>query len=248
MKRILLLALAALLLAAGSALAAEKTVVNGIDGGGFPPYAYVDKDGKTVGFDVEAMNWIGKKMGFAVKHQPIEWDAIIPALTAKKIDCIASGMSATAERAKIVDFTIPYYTVTQVLLVKADNKLTLDQMLHSGKKIGSQRGTVTNKLLKDLAAKPGYKFEVVEYDSTDLSMQDMPTGRIEGSGMDSTIAKDMLKKPGFKVCGTFQAPPEDYAYAVRKGDKELLTTLNKGLKLLMADPYWKQLKKKYDVD
>ena len=248
MKRILLLALAVLLLAAGSALAAEKTVVNGIDGGGFPPYAYVDKDGKTVGFDVEAMNWIGKKMGFKVKHQPIEWDAIIPALTAKKIDCIASGMSATAERAKIVDFTIPYYTVTQVLLVKADNNLTLDQMLHSGKKIGSQRGTVTNKLLKDLAAKPGYKFEVVEYDSTDLSMQDMPTGRIEGSGMDSTIAKDMMRKPGFKIAGTFQAPPEDYAYAVRKGDKALLETLNKGLKLLMADPYWKQLKKKYDVE
>jgi len=248
MKRILLLSLAVFLLAAGSALAADKVIVNGIDGGGFPPYAYVDKDGKTVGFDVEAIEWIGKKMGFKVKHQPIEWDAIIPALTAKKIDCIASGMSATAERAKIVDFTIPYYTVTQVLVVKADNTLTLDQMLKSGKKIGSQRGTVTNKLLKDLAAKPGYKFEVIEYDNTDLSMQDMPTGRIDGSGMDSTIAKDMLKKPGFKVCGTFDAKPEDYAYAVRKGDKQLLESLNKGLKMLMADPFWKELKKKYDVE
>lgn len=248
MKRILLLALAVFLLAAGGAPAADKVVVNGIDGGGFPPYAYVDKDGKTVGFDVEALEWIGRKMGFKVKHQPIEWDAIIPALNAKKIDCIASGMSATEERAKIVAFTIPYYTVTQVLLVKADNNLTLDAMLKSGKKLGVQRGTVTNKLLKDLAANPAYTFEVVEYDSTDLSMADLPTGRIEGSGMDSTIAKDMLKKPGFKLAGTFDAKPEDYAYAVRKDDAALLETLNKGLKLLMADPHWKELKKKYDVD
>ena len=223
-------------------------MVNGIDGGGFPPYAYVDKDGKTVGFDVEALEWIGKKMGFKVKHQPIEWDSIIPALTSKKIDCIASGMSATADRAKIVNFTIPYYTVTQVLLVKADNAMTMDQMLKSGKKIGSQRGTVTNKLLKELAGKPGYNFENVEYDSTDLSMADLPTGRIEGSGMDSTIAKDMRKKPGFKVAGTFEAAPENYAYAVRKDDKELLDKLNKGLDMLMKDPFWKELKKKYDVD
>ena len=60
--------------------------------------------------------------------------------------------------------------------------------------------------------------------------------------------REDTKKPGFKIAGTFQAPPEDYAYAVRKGDKALLETLNKGLKLLMADPYWKQLKKKYDVE
>jgi polar amino acid transport system substrate-binding protein len=91
MKRILLLTLAVFLLAAGSALAAEKTVVNGIDGGGFPPYAYVDKDGKTVGFDVEALEWIGKKMGFKVKHQPIEWVAIIRPCPPRRSDCIASG-------------------------------------------------------------------------------------------------------------------------------------------------------------
>jgi polar amino acid transport system substrate-binding protein len=73
-----------------NATAAEvKTLVNGIDGGGFPPYAYVAKEGKTVGFDVEAIEWIGKKMGFKVAHQPVEWSAIIPALEAKKIDMIA---------------------------------------------------------------------------------------------------------------------------------------------------------------
>jgi polar amino acid transport system substrate-binding protein len=234
---------------AANATAEEKTIINGIDGGGFPPYAYVDKEGKTVGFDVEAIEWIGKKMGFKVKHQPVEWSAIIPALEAKKIDIICSGMSATAERAERVAFSDPYYKVTQVLVVKGDSKTTLEQMLNTGKKIGVQRGTVTAKYLEELSKKPGMKFKLVQYDSTDLAMQDLPVGRIDGSGMDNTIAKEVLKKDkNVKVVGTFDAPAENYGYAMRKDDVELQKKVNEGLKLLMADPYWQELKKKYDVD
>lgn len=236
----------ALAFTCGSAVAQEKEYVNGIDFG-FPPFGFVDKDGKPSGFDVESMNWIAEKMGFKVKHQPMDWDGIIPALTSGKIDLIASGMSATEERAKIVNFTNPYYQVTQVLVVNKDNDMSLEKMLTSGQKIGVQRGTVTNKLLEKLSKDPKYDFELVLYDSTDLSLQDMPIGRIAGSGMDSSIAFELMKDKPLKIAGTFDAKPENYAYAVRKDDKELLETLNKGLELLMADPYWKELKAKYDI-
>lgn len=234
------------LMLAGGAVASDKVFVNGIDFG-FPPFGFVDKDGKPAGFDVEAVNWIAAKMGFKVTHQPTDWDGIIPALNAGKIDFIASGMSATAERAKIVNFTIPYYSVTQVLVVRADETRTLDEMLTSGAKLGVQRGTVTAGLLEELSKKDGYKFELVQYDSTDLSMQDLPLKRIDGSGMDSSIAYEVMKGTDYKVGGTFDAAPEDYAYAVRKDDAELLKTLNEGLKLLMADPYWEELKAKWEV-
>jgi len=244
---LLLAALAAFVLCFGGlAQAEEKVYVNGIDFG-FPPFGFVDKAGTPTGFDVESLDWIAKKMGFKVKHQPMDWDGIIPALLAKKIDIIASGMSATAERAQKVDFSIPYYEVTQVLVVGDKEKGTLDELLKSGKKIGIQRGTVTAKLLEGLVAQPGYKFELVPYDSTDLSMEDVKIGRIAGSGMDSTIAQETMKTPGFKVAGTFDAAPEKYGYAMRKEDKEFQDKVNKGLKLLMADPYWKELKAKYGL-
>jgi len=243
----LLAALAAFVLCFGGvALAEEKVYVNGIDFG-FPPFGFVDKDGRPTGFDVESLDWIAKKMGFKVKHQPMDWDGIIPALLAKKIDIIASGMSATAERAQKVDFSIPYYEVTQVLVVGGKESAPLADLLKSGKKIGIQRGTVTAKLLEELVAKPGYKFEVAPYDSTDLSIEDLKIGRIAGSGMDSTIAKEIMKKPGFKVAGAFDAAPEKYGYAMRKEDKEFQDKVNQGLKLLMADPYWEQLKAKYGI-
>uniref|UniRef100_I2Q5H6 Periplasmic component of amino acid ABC-type transporter/signal transduction system n=1 Tax=Desulfovibrio sp. U5L TaxID=596152 RepID=I2Q5H6_9BACT len=244
---LLLAALAAFVLCFGGLAAAEEKVyVNGIDFG-FPPFGFVDKDGKPTGFDVESLDWIAKKMGFTVKHQPMDWDGIIPALLAKKIDIIASGMSATAERAQKVDFSIPYYEVTQVLVVPDKETATLPQLLTSGKKLGIQRGTVTAKLLEEMAAKPEYKFEAVPYDSTDLSMEDVKVGRIAGSGMDSTIAKEIMKNPGFKIAGTFDADPEKYGYAMRKEDKEFQDKVNKGLKLLMADPHWAELKAKYGL-
>ncbi len=248
MKKLgLLLAGAAMaLLLVGTAFAAEKTYVNGIDFG-FPPFGFVDKDGKPSGFDVEAVNWIAAKKGFKVKHQPMDWDGIIPALLAGKIDFIASGMSATAERNELVDFTIPYYAVTQVLVVRGDESMTLDQLLTSGKTLAVQRGTVTASLLEGLVKKPGYNFKLKQYDSTDLSMQDLPIGRIDGSGMDSTIAKEVMKGTNFKLAGTFNAPPENYGYAVREEDNELLHKLNEGLKLLMADPYYEQLKAKWGL-
>jgi len=241
-----LLAVALAFAFAGAALAEEKTYINGIDFG-FPPFGFVDKDGKPAGFDVESMDWIAKKMGFKIKHQPMDWDGIIPALTAKKIDIIASGMSATEERAKIVNFSIPYYEVTQVLLVKGDDATPFADLLKTGKKIGVQRGTVTNKLLEEMSKKEGYKFELVLYDSTDLSMEDVKIGRIAGSGMDSSIAKELMKGQPYKVSGTFDVPSEKYGYAIRKEDKEFLDTVNKGLEQLMKDPYWQELKKKYDI-
>ena len=109
MKRLsLMLAAFAVLCMAVSAQA--KTFINGIDAN-YPPFAYVGEDGKPAGFDVESMDWIAKTMGFEVKHQPMDWDGIIPALMNKKIDMVCSGMSITPERAAVVNFSDPYFTI-----------------------------------------------------------------------------------------------------------------------------------------
>ncbi|SDB23173.1 polar amino acid transport system substrate-binding protein [Desulfonatronum thiosulfatophilum] len=226
---------------------AQKTLTNGIDFG-FPPFGFVDTQGNPAGFDVESVNWIAEQMGFTVRHQPMDWDGIIPALNANKIDFIASGMSITEERKKVVNFTIPYYQVTQVLVVNEGEETSFDDMFTTGKKIGVQRGTNTHTLLIDMAKEPGKNFDIVAYDSTDLSMQDLPLGRIHGSAMDSSIAREIKKGRPFKVAGTFDVEPDSYGYAVRKADTELLNTLNEGLEKLMADPYWSELKKKWDLE
>ena len=110
-----LVAALALVLALGGVAFAEKTYINGIDAN-YPPFAYVDKSGKPAGFDVESMDWIAKKKGFKVTHQPMDWDGIIPNLLAKKIDMVCSGMSITEERRQKVNFSNPYWNVKQVFI------------------------------------------------------------------------------------------------------------------------------------
>ena len=243
---VLVFSLLAFLTASGAA-AAEKVYINGIDAN-FPPFAYVDKNGKPDGFDVKSLDWIAKDQGFTVRHQPMDWDGIIPSLNAKKIDMIASGMSITDKRREQVNFTIPYWKIQQVLVAKKGSKLTVGQILDKGNKVGVQRGTTEAKGIEEnLIKKGGKNFSLVYYDSAPLAIEDVLNGRIVAAAMDDAPAKDAVKKKPVKIVGQFGMPDEDFGYAVRKEDTELLKKLNAGLKKLMASPYWEELKKKYDL-
>jgi polar amino acid transport system substrate-binding protein len=148
-----------LILGAAPAIAADKTYINGIDAR-FPPFAYVDKSGKPDGFDVKSLDWIAGEMGFKVTHQPVDWEKIIPSLTAGKIDIVASGMSITDERKKEVHFSTPYWKAGYILIAGKESKMTVEQALADGNKIGVQRGTSEAKWIEaNLAGKSGRKFE-----------------------------------------------------------------------------------------
>ncbi|MFO7801381.1 MAG: ABC transporter substrate-binding protein [Desulfovermiculus sp.] len=218
---------------------AEKTYINGIDAN-FPPFSFVDQSGEPDGFDVRAVDWIAEEMGFEVKHQPMDWDGIIPNLLAEKIDFIASGMSITPERAEKVNFTIPYWTVEQVFVAREGSGLSVDDVLHDDKKLGVQRGTSEAEWLQEQLKEKDWKLSLRYYDSAPMAVADVVNGRIDAAAMDDAPASDAVSKRPVEILGTF-GEPEKFGYAVRKGDEELLETLNTGLRKLMDDPYWQEL-------
>ena len=83
----------------------------------FAPFEYVE-NGEIKGFDIDLINEIGKNLGYKIEIIDQSFDGLIPALKAGKIDLIISGMSATEERKKSVDFTDEYFMSTQVYLRK----------------------------------------------------------------------------------------------------------------------------------
>ncbi|MBQ7456985.1 MAG: amino acid ABC transporter substrate-binding protein [Desulfovibrio sp.] len=243
MQKILFLCLF-LCLALPSAVFA-KTYINGIDPN-YPPFAYVDeKTGQPAGFDVDAMNWIAKKLGFTVTHKPMAWDGIIPALQAKEIDMICSGMSITAERAKVVQFSKPYWTLWRVFVTPTDSTLTPEKILHSKINLGVQRGTSEAKALKKEQTEKGYPFTFRYYDSAPLAIADLLNGRIQAAFMDELPADDAIAKGrAIKKVGT-HGDEDRFGVALRKEDNDLRAKIDQGFALLMADPYWKELQKKY---
>lgn len=243
----LLILCGVLVLAFGGQAFGGGKLVNGIDAN-FPPFAFIDKTGKPSGFDVEAMDWVAKEIGMEVTHQPIEWDGIITSLLTKKIDIIASGMSITKERAKKVNFSIPYWIIKQVMVVKKDSPLTIDEILNSKKAVGVQQGTSEAKWIKEEAAKKGWNLKLHYYSSAPLAVEDVLNGRIDAAAMDDAPAKDATGKKDVKIVGTFGMHEEEFGYAVRKEDAELLAKVNAALKKLMAAPEWTALIEKYELN
>ena len=245
-KLVILAGIMALLLAGTSQALAGKKIVNGIDAN-FPPFAYVDKTGTASGFDVEAMNWIAKEMGYEVEHKAFDWDGIVTSLLTKKIDIIASGMSITKDRLKKVNFTNPYWKIKQVMVVKKESALTLADLQTGNKMVGVQQGTTEAKWLKEEAKKNGWNFKLRYYNSSPLAVEDILNGRIVAAAMDDAPAKDAADKKAVKILGTFGMASEDFGYAIRKQDTQLLLDINEGLKRLMASADWTELIKKYDI-
>lgn len=245
MKRLLTSCVAALgLLFFSGAANAEKTYINGIDPN-YPPFAYMEK-GQPKGFDVDSINWIAKKMGFKVVHQPMDWNGIIPALGAKKIDMICSGMSITDARKEKADFSHPYWTIKKVFVVKKGSELTPDKILKGTNiKLGAQAGTDEAELIRTEKNTKGYAYEVRMYDNSPLIVEDIQNGRIQAGIMDDLPANDMIARgKNVEVVGTY-GEGVDFGVAMRKDDAELMKLVNAGYALLLQDPYWEELKNTY---
>jgi polar amino acid transport system substrate-binding protein len=224
-----------------------KTYIVGIDAE-YPPYSYLDQEGNAIGFDVDSMTWIAEQQGFEVKFQPTAWDGIIPALQAGKIDLIYSGMTITDERREKVAFSIPYWKVNQSVAVYDDSGYTMDDFNAGTLVIGAQRGTTGAFWVEENLIETGIMPEenLKLYDNFPLVATDLQNKRLDAAIYDTPPLLDAIAEKPLMRIGDIDTG-EEYGVAVRKVDTGLLAMINEGLTDLMADPYWEELKEKYEM-
>jgi len=88
----------------------------------WPPFEFIDpKTNKIVGYEVDIMEAVAKKMGVQVEWRPMDFDAIISAVKNKEVDLGVSGFSVTPERLKEVLFTMPI-DITQAQLIMLEKR------------------------------------------------------------------------------------------------------------------------------
>lgn len=118
----------------------------------FAPYEYIE-GGKIIGIDIDLAQAICDILGMSLKIEDIEFDSIINAVQSGKSDIGLSGMTITEDRLKSIDFTEPYTTATQVIIVRngsVDSELTLKEKLHNNFIVDSRWKNITNGLLVTL--------------------------------------------------------------------------------------------------
>ncbi|PYC49306.1 amino acid ABC transporter [Litorivita pollutaquae] len=105
----ILLSTAVLAFSATFALAEShaQTVRLGTEGA-YPPYNFLNDDGEVDGYEREIGDELCKRAELTCEWVTNEWDSIIPNLTSGNYDAIIAGMSITAEREEVIDFTQNY--------------------------------------------------------------------------------------------------------------------------------------------
>jgi polar amino acid transport system substrate-binding protein len=235
-KRIVQLAVAALLLAAGGPASAQQVLKVGSTPTGVP-FTFLDtKTNQIQGIMVDLITEIGKDAGFAVQVEPMQFSTLIAALTANKIDIISAAMFITAARKEVIDFSDPIYTYGEGLLVpKTDSRdyTKLDDL--KGEVVGAQVGTAFVDALK----KSGLFAEVKVYDTIPDILRDVNTGRLKAGFADYPILAYNLKQGGFpevRLVDSYEPTViGSVGIGVRKGDQELLSKINASLAKLKAN-------------
>ena len=194
----------------------------------FPPFEYVE-NGQFVGFDIELIKEIGKIKGFDVEIRDMSFDSLIPALISGNIDMVVAGMTITEERARMVDFTEPYFSANQSVLVRKDSGFNIT-VLFGKNKLGVQTGTTGDLWVTENLVDKGFlsKNNIVRYDTFNFAVRDLVNKNIDAIVLDNPVAERFTKTDPVEIVGII-ITNENYGIAVKKDRKDLLNTLNEGI-------------------
>ena len=253
MRKLLVVLVAVLAVAAGYGwyvhASRRRQTIRIATEGAYPPFNFIDKDGKLAGFDVDIASALCAAMKAKCEIVAQNWDGIIPGLQAGEYDAIISSLSITPQRSQQIDFTDPYYdTPTRFIAHKGAN-LEISVAGLNGKRIGVQRGTVQEKLLRSKF----YQAVPVLYDSQEPAVQDLVAGNIDlVLGNSVALAQSFLdtdRGKDFEFAGPSFTDPDilgvGAGIAVRKDETGLLDAFNKALRQIRADGTFKQINDKY---
>lgn len=230
MKRILTV-LAAVAFAACAALPALAGMLDdirsrgsvriGVSLGG-EPIGFRDAQNNPVGYDVDVATMLAAKLGVPVEFTDVSGDARISMLVSGQLDIVVANTSATLERAKSVDFTIPYNRAGLRIIVQADSGITKLEQL-AGKSIVVGRGTTGETFIKK--AVPDANLVYVDQFAPDGVLQ-LQQKRVDAAIEDSSLLDYLAtKNPSLvTLAGLYSNDP--IGIAVAKGDPEFVRWLD----------------------
>ena len=204
----------------------------------FPPYEYYEGD-TIVGIDAEIAQAIADELGLELVIEDMEFDGIIGAVTAGKVDMGLAGMTVTEDRLENVNFSDTYAHASQVVIVTNDSEIaTVDDL--ANKTVGVQLGTTGDIYAEDIE---GVTLE--RYNKGFEAVQSLLTGKIDAVIIDEQPAKAFVSQnEGIKILEE-KFTDEDYAAAIAKDNTELVEAVNKALVSLKSSGKLDEIVAKY---
>jgi len=199
----------------------------------YPPFEDFDKSSPSgfKGFDMDISQAIADGLDLKLKVKDSSFDSLESglALNSDQCDMVASAMTITDARKKNLDFSDGYYDSAQSLLVPDGSDITsIDDL--AGKKVGVQQGTTGKSYTEENA--PDAK--IVTFPSDAEMYAAIKAGQVDALLQDLPVNVDHAKDGGFQVVETYTTD-EQYGFAIKKGNTELVNDVNEQLQKMHDD-------------
>jgi ABC-type amino acid transport substrate-binding protein len=198
---------------------------------GKPPYE---------GFDVELMNAVAENIGRTAQFEDTSFDTIFVDLGQGKFEAVASAATITDEREKTVDFSNPYYLAEQAILIRKGDDIDSVEKL-KGATVGAQKGT-TGAEFVDESAEAG---ELRVFAQGPDAVNALKAGTVEAVVMDIPVAENAAESSDDIEVSAAIPTEEEYGFAVKQGDTELLEEINEGLAEAIDDGTYAKIYEKW---
>ena len=221
-----------------------KTITVAVENA-YPPFNSIDESsGQGVGWDYDTVNEICKRLNCKPEFKEAAWDGIFPAMQAGEYDMLADGVTYTEERAKIVAFSEPYVTVGQVLLVRADETRSIDEIkADSNAIVGTQIGT-TNEIV----AKENFPADRVQsFEDFGAAVLGLMSKDVDGVVIDNVSASGFMESNPGKLKIDGQITSDEQLAFVFPPNSDLVAPVNAALDSMKSDGTLDQLNKKWGL-
>jgi polar amino acid transport system substrate-binding protein len=221
-----------------------KTITVAVENA-YPPFNKIDETtNQGVGWDYDTVREICKRLNCVAEFKQASWDGIFPAMAAGEYDMLADGVTYTEDRAKIVAFSTPYVTVGQVLLVRADETRTVDQMKSDTKVLVATQIGTTNEIV----AKENFPADRVKsYDTFDAAVLALLSNDVDGVVIDNVSASGYMGQNQGKLKVDGQLTSDEQLAFVFPPKSDLVDAINAALADMKADGTLDALNKKWGL-
>ncbi len=212
-----------------SELSAHRRIVIGGDQN-FPPFEYLDENGRPTGFNVEITRAIARQVGIDVEVHLGPWTDIRQGLAQGEIDAI-QGMFYSPDRNQTFDFSSPYKVIHYISVIRKGSELPPTTMGNlAGKSIVVQDGDI----MHDFLVKKGLGKQVSVAESMEEALGILAGGQHDCALVPRLTALYLIKKNELNNLTIAQRPflSPEYCYAVPHNSRFLLAQFNEGLKVL----------------
>ncbi len=226
------------------AVKAQGPILFGADIEGGGPYLYIGPDGKPIGFELDIVQAMEKRMGHSIRHFQYDFSNLIPGLLRSDFSFAMNGLEVTRERKEKVLFTRPYYIYRQQLVGRHNEDRFTDfttSLAVGDVRFATMEATAAERLLRLKGVNPA------TYPSPTEVYAELAHGRVDAVVLDLPMALFYAKKdPKLKFIGNpFEAG--EYAIAVSPGNPALLYTLNDALKTMIESGELRQILEKWGL-